>query len=89
MKTSLIALILTAVAAASDVADLKKDTFDSFIKENDLVLAECMPLFCYFIELLLIHSSLCTMVRSLQGPCPRVRGGRHYPEGEKHCLGQD
>jgi hypothetical protein len=43
MKTSLIALLLAAVATASDVADLKKDTFDSFIKENDLVLAECTP----------------------------------------------
>jgi hypothetical protein len=43
MKTSLIALLLAAVATASDVADLKKDTFDSFIKENDLVLAECRP----------------------------------------------
>jgi protein disulfide-isomerase A1 len=30
-----------ALAAASDVHDLKKDTFDTFIKENDLVLAEC------------------------------------------------
>jgi len=49
MKTSLIALILAAVATASDVADLKKDTFDSFIKENDLVLAECMLPFFHFI----------------------------------------
>jgi protein disulfide-isomerase A1 len=48
MKTSLIALVLAAVAAASDVADLKKDTFDSFIKENDLVLAECMSCFHHF-----------------------------------------
>lgn len=42
MKTSLIALLVAAVATASDVADLKKDTFDGFIKDNDLVLAECM-----------------------------------------------
>lgn len=42
MKTSLIALLLAAVVAASDVADLKKDTFEGFIKDNDLVLAECM-----------------------------------------------
>lgn len=30
-----------AVASASDVVELKKDTFPSFIKENNLVLAEC------------------------------------------------
>lgn len=29
-----------ALAAASDVHDLKKDTFAPFIKENNLVLAE-------------------------------------------------
>ena len=32
---------LAALATASDVHDLTKDTFDSFVKENDLVLAEC------------------------------------------------
>ena len=31
---------LAALAAASDVHDLGKDTFAPFIKENDLVLAE-------------------------------------------------
>jgi protein disulfide-isomerase A1 len=46
MKTSLIALVLAAVAAASDVHDLKKDTFDGFIKENDLVLAEFFAPWC-------------------------------------------
>jgi protein disulfide-isomerase A1 len=30
-----------AVASASDVHDLKADTFPAFIKENPLVLAEC------------------------------------------------
>lgn len=30
-----------AVRAASDVVDLKADTFDEFVKENELVLAEC------------------------------------------------
>lgn len=30
-----------ALAAASDVHDLKKDTFKPFVEENDLVLAEC------------------------------------------------
>lgn len=29
------------VTAASDVTQLKKDSFDTFIKENDIVLAEC------------------------------------------------
>jgi len=33
---------LAAFAAASDVVDLKKDTFDEFITGNGLVLAECM-----------------------------------------------
>jgi protein disulfide-isomerase A1 len=34
---------LAAVATAeSDVTQLTKDTFDDFIKTNDLVLAECM-----------------------------------------------
>jgi protein disulfide-isomerase A1 len=32
---------LAAVAAASDVASLTKDTFPDFVKDNDLVLAEC------------------------------------------------
>lgn len=30
-----------ALAAASDVHDLKTDTFRPFVEENDLVLAEC------------------------------------------------
>ena len=30
-----------AVASASDVYDLKADTFPDFIKQNPLVLAEC------------------------------------------------
>jgi protein disulfide-isomerase A1 len=30
-----------ALAAASDVVDLKQDTFKGFVEENDLVLAEC------------------------------------------------
>lgn len=33
---------LAALASASDVHDLTKDTFEPFVKENDLVLAECM-----------------------------------------------
>jgi protein disulfide-isomerase A1 len=42
MRTAAIAgALFAAVAAASDVHDLKKDTFDAFVKENDLVLAEC------------------------------------------------
>lgn len=34
-------LAAAAVATASDVTQLKKDTFDEFVKENDIVLAEC------------------------------------------------
>ena len=42
MRSATIASALfAAVAAASDVHDLKKDTFKAFIAENDLVLAEC------------------------------------------------
>lgn len=35
---------LAAVASASDVESLTKDTFPSFVKDNDLVLAECQYL---------------------------------------------
>lgn len=42
MKYSTIcAAFFAAIAAASDVKQLNKDTFKSFIEENDLVLAEC------------------------------------------------
>lgn len=34
-------LAAAAIATASDVVQLKKDTFDDFVKANDLVLAEC------------------------------------------------
>jgi len=30
-----------ALAAASDVHDLKQDTFKTFVSDNNLVLAEC------------------------------------------------
>ena len=36
--------ILASVGLASDVHELKKDTFDSFVEDNDLVLAECRRL---------------------------------------------
>ena len=42
-----ICAVLAAVALASDVHELKKDTFKSFVEEHDLVLAECT----YFIAL--------------------------------------
>jgi protein disulfide-isomerase A1 len=42
-----ICAVLAAVALASDVHELKKDTFKAFVEENDLVLAECE----YFIAL--------------------------------------
>jgi len=43
MKASITLLgLAAALAAASDVHDLGKDSFEPFIKEHDLVLAECM-----------------------------------------------
>ncbi|KAL2022801.1 hypothetical protein VTK56DRAFT_4617 [Thermocarpiscus australiensis] len=39
-------LAAAAVATASDVVQLKKDTFDDFIKSNDLVLAEFFAPWC-------------------------------------------
>ena len=45
-----------AVASASDVHDLKADTFPDFIKENPLVLAECTSL-AQPLDLLSIMSS--------------------------------
>ena len=44
-KIALGLLAAAAVATASDVVQLKKDTFDDFVKANDLVLAECKLLF--------------------------------------------
>ncbi|KAG9999876.1 hypothetical protein KCU78_g15667, partial [Aureobasidium melanogenum] len=35
-----------ALAAASDVVDLKQDTFKNFVEENDLVLAEFFAPWC-------------------------------------------
>ncbi|KAK7719662.1 protein disulfide-isomerase precursor [Diaporthe eres] len=39
-------LAAAAVASASDVTQLKKDTFDDFVKENDIVLAEFFAPWC-------------------------------------------
>ena len=39
-------LALASLAIASDVHDLKKDTFNDFISGNDLVLAEFFPPWC-------------------------------------------
>lgn len=41
MRYSYSLLGLAALATASDVLDLTKDTFGGFIAEHDLVLAEC------------------------------------------------
>jgi protein disulfide-isomerase A1 len=41
--TVAIGLLSATIASASDVASLTKDTFPDFVKENDLVLAECKP----------------------------------------------
>lgn len=36
-----VGLATAVVVSASDVASLTKDTFPDFVKDNDLVLAEC------------------------------------------------
>lgn len=41
MRSSLLTLGLLALASASDVHELKKDTFKDFVKDHDLILAEC------------------------------------------------
>jgi len=46
MRTAFLSLALAAFAAASDVTDLKKDTFNEFIESNDLVLAEFFAPWC-------------------------------------------
>ena len=40
-NTLALGLLGAAVASASDVSSLTKDTFPDFVKENDIVLAEC------------------------------------------------
>ncbi|CBX98028.1 hypothetical protein IAQ61_010132 [Plenodomus lingam] len=44
--TTICAAFFAAIAAASDVEQLNKDTFKSFIEENDLVLAEFFAPWC-------------------------------------------
>jgi protein disulfide-isomerase A1 len=39
--TVALGLLGAIVASASDVASLTKETFPDFVKDNDLVLAEC------------------------------------------------
>lgn len=70
----------------SDVKVLQTDTFDSFMNDNPLVLAECKFIACHLIALhvlayvpegrlynfVLTNCSLCTVVWSLQGPCSRI-----------------
>ncbi|KAK5135047.1 hypothetical protein LTR08_005707 [Meristemomyces frigidus] len=46
MRTSIAVLGLAALAVASDVHDLTKDSFGSFVAENDLVLAEFFAPWC-------------------------------------------
>lgn len=54
MRSSTALLGLAALAAASDVHDLTKDTFPDFVKENRLVLAECE--FCHSVPLVKNHN---------------------------------
>ena len=58
-----IALGLLAAAAvahaadpASDVTQLNKDTFKDFVKENDLVLAECRSTLPTYVSFVLVRS---------------------------------
>src|ERR1700749_4908602 len=46
MRTAFISLALAALAAASDVVDLKKDSFNEYIDSHDLVLAEFFAPWC-------------------------------------------
>jgi protein disulfide-isomerase A1 len=39
--STICAAFFAAAVAGSDVKQLNKDTFKSFVEENDLVLAEC------------------------------------------------
>ena len=43
-STIAVGIAAAAVATASDVASLTKDSFPDFVKDNDLVLAECKSL---------------------------------------------
>jgi protein disulfide-isomerase A1 len=46
MRTSAVALLLASLVAASDVIELKTDTFNDFVSSNDLVLAEFFAPWC-------------------------------------------
>ena len=46
MRSNFLTAALLGLAAASDVTDLKKDTFEPFLKDNDLVLAEFFAPWC-------------------------------------------
>ena len=82
-------LCAAAVATASDVHELKKDTFDGFVKENELVLAECkLETHGSSLGWGLTWLSLRPLVRTLQGPRPRIRRSRNDAKGEEHTVGQ-
>jgi hypothetical protein len=69
--TVALGLLSAAVASASDVSSLTKDTFTDFVTENDLVLAECeSPATAWY----LVHHGSCisltdTLFRSLRSMC--------------------
>jgi hypothetical protein len=92
LALGLAAIAATVVAAeeASDVHVLGKDTFADFVKENDLVLAECKSPAPSGTRLPANSSvySLRAVVRSLQGARSRVRGGCHDPQGQEHQARQ-
>lgn len=71
-KLALGLLAAAAVATASDVTQLKKDTFDDFIKTNDLVLAECET--CHYFAYHTPTRMLTGMIQSLP------RGGEYMDQ---------
>ncbi len=68
--TLALGLVTAAVASASDVVSLTKDSFPDFIKENDLVLAECKCLLALASSRLV--QLLTCMVFSLRSMCPHT-----------------
>lgn len=94
LAAGLVAAFAAYVQADSDVTQLTKDTFADFVKANDLVLAECKCLFLEYPAVLgsiadmVLPCSLRSLVRPLQGPCPRVRRGCYLPQGEGHQARQ-
>ena len=70
-------LAAAAVASASDVTQLKKDTFDDFVKTNDIVLAECK------LQQSASRANTTLTRRSLQSSLPGAVTARHLPQSTR------